>query len=133
MCLKVEGKTRFKKAKKEITCYKVLRDHGDKIYSAPFHMMLVSLGKEYHTGEEMEKKVLKNGDFLIRGNAFHSFKKKEDAIANAEKYNKENKDEKFKYIVVSCLIPEGSEIIEGTFRECDGICSNVIKYEKTVD
>lgn len=133
MCLKVEGKARFKKSKKEITCYKVLRNHGDNIYSAPYHMMLVSLGKEYRTGAEKMDYKEKNGVTLIKGDAFHSFKKKEDAVALAAELAKSLRDDdKFTYAVAECVIPEGNNIIMGLFKEYEGICSDAIKYVKIV-
>lgn len=133
MCLKVNGKPKFKKVGKDIKCYKVIRDHGNNIYSAPYHMMVVTLGKEYKTGAEKMDYKEKNGVTLIKGDAFHSFKKKEDAVALAAELAKSLRDDdKFTYAIAECVIPEGNNIIMGLFKEYEGICSDAIKYVKIV-
>lgn len=134
MCLKVKGKAKAKKSKKDITCYKVLRDHRCQVYSTPFHMMLIRLGQEYKTGaEKMDCSYSqKRDETIITGNAFHSFKTEKEARAYAEVCNKADQAESFAYVVAECVIPAENNIIMGLFKEYEGICSDTIKYVKIV-
>jgi hypothetical protein len=135
MCLKVNGKPKFKKVGKDIKCYKVIRDHGNNIYSAPYHMMLVTLGKEYKTGaEKMDFTYSKEkNQTIVRGDAFHSFLKKEDAAALATELSKTIRyDDNFTYKVVECSLGKENNAIRGLFKEYESICSDTIKYERII-
>ena len=116
MCLKVRGK--FKVAKKDIVCYKVLEVRIDdnnslrSAYNSEYKWelnKLMSPEKTLLNREEFKKNVLREKE--VTYGMLHTFKNKKRAFKLANELS----NTYYPCQVHKCIIPKGTEYIKGRF------------------
>lgn len=159
MCLIINKGQRYKYAKEDIVCYKVVRqvDNIDPIsqeiirhYETPYQRKYVYLDTTYDEsdkGMDIEKgndtMLDCEGEFYrsVYGGAFHSFKKYSDAANEAKEWGTyDTLNIKSRHIIVKCIIPKGAKYYEGEVgmysRAIDGFpegyASDKIIYTDTI-
>lgn len=134
MCL-VTWNIAPKIAEEDRICYKVLLYDG-KSYESPYYEAKWEVGKKHHCGKKSSVRRVK-GCNLIEGGYFHTFQRKEDAIAAAV-HGTFPKDA----VVFKSIIPKGSIMWPGftSISRVDSYASkdlvikeNVYPYKTKID
>ena len=133
MCLYSHTKN-FKKSKKNITCYKILRKittfYGYTWYATPYmHTDVKDFGEEMKDEQELDVISYSPYDHLIGAGGFHSFKYLSDAKSQLSWHINYTKDN---YVIVKSIIPPNTDYIEGTFLNIPAYVSKKIVYKNVV-
>lgn len=117
MCLKLSEANRkssqYKIATEDISCYKVVKSHGDRFYT-PYFRADAQLGQTYYS----EFTFNHYGD-VSRG--LHSFKSLKAATAEADSFIANTK-------IIRCVIPKGSRYYQGKFGNAISYASDTLTY-----
>jgi hypothetical protein len=130
MCLNLKDNFEKKVAEKDIVCYKHLQ-YGyypdDQILITPYRKALVKLGNTYKSNIDITT-------YNEVTEALHSFKYKKDCLEDAycEIKSRCRNSNKLDYVVVRCIIPQGSVYYEGDFCQYKCYASDTLTYVKIV-
>lgn len=116
MCL-ITKTIEFKIAEEDIICYKIVKitDWELGYCVTPYIGFQLQFMHKYDDSEPLEF-VDRAGiadDYAVRRGVFHTFKNYDDALYELEHTWTEN------YKVVNCIIPKGTEYLEGEFYNWD--------------
>lgn len=106
-------------AKKDISCFKVLRIIDYNIYQTPYQNELVTLGETYSS---VLAKPDRDNEIYI---GLHSFLTLKQTKVELKSWSKST------YIIVKCVVPIGANYYRGTYLEEFGktaIASDTLKY-----
>lgn len=159
MCLIIDKGQRYKYAKEDIVCYKVVRQEDnlnpvtekfERHYETPYQRKYVHFNTTYDESER-GMDIEKGNDTMldcdgklyrsIYGGAFHSFKKYSDAVNEVKDWGVyDSSTTKVRQIIVKCIIPKGAKYYEGTIGMYspaisgfpEGYASNKIIYTDTI-
>ena len=128
MCLFVDSK-KVRVAKKNMVCYKVMVEYsGDNgRWMSPYQGMTYKEGHAYELGEQLQlldgSKIIKRYSYMVE-KRFHSFTNVSDALyflnefgARYPRPNPNRAPDASLYVIVKCVIPEGTEYVEGLFTD----------------
>lgn len=150
MCLIIKENQEAKRAKKDITVYKIVEQGEKGILSTPFQHVTIAIGKKYETSEqfkvesdesncnhEEDEKVVGKGLF----HSYPTYKDAEDSLKFMQSVHTT-----LKFGIAKCIIPKGSWYLEGTtaiYRTCvfftvaeihtASVGSTAIKYVEMLD
>lgn len=133
MCIFINN-VKFKIADQDIVCYKVLLkskvDEG--VFLSPYLRFYCTLNKQYDDNNKLDIRKL-NTDFIINGGVFHMFANYEDAMDELNWLTfPENMDVLCSCAIVKCIIPKGSEYIEGKYIYFHSIASKSVIYKEVL-
>lgn len=136
MCLVCDN-LKFKTAEEDIECYKVVIKTDENSYITPYQRFLCTLNEHYINKHEVDDYKESKNAYYVYGGVFHSFQKLSDAYLEMLWFK--NKDavqySMGKYaVVIKCIIPKGTEYIEGnfgniTYNPCYGSKEIIYKEE----
>lgn len=123
MCLAVEKDSKPIKSDKDIVCYKICIQNSNAIYS-PFYSYKYEIGKEYNN-IVIDKEPKCRFRFYYISSGFHSFAYLDDCIAYLKHFSYwVDLEPNFKYVILKCIIPNGSLFYTGTFSVKDADCKS---------
>lgn len=114
MCLELKENAKLQIAKKDITCYKVIRESDDNNFLTPYCFFEVKIGETY-TSELV----------ILRGYVYeglHSFKYLKGAREELKEWNRKY------YRIAKCIIPKGSSYYIGDFVNGISYASDKLTY-----
>lgn len=136
MCLKVVQpgvlkELKFKIAEDDIVCYKIAVRNNDDSYCTRYQYFHFKLGETYQNTEEIELEnynpyYIENIEFLDIGKGlFHAFVNEKDA-----RYflNETYQTWERTLYIIKCVIPKGTEYVEGDFGTMPNYGSRAIKF-----
>jgi hypothetical protein len=145
MCLYIKRYQKFKTAKTDIKCYKILIKQTDvataqsTVYKTFYREIPVSMGETY-TSEFSRESHMDHFKFSLIEKRLYSFKSIEKGLhsfkSTEELLNSlgecclgfpEYWDNK---AVAECFIPAGSKYYEGLFNHCESYASDTLTYVK---
>lgn len=150
MCLIIKKNQKAKRAKKDITVYKIVEQDvlGESILSTPFQHATIAIGEKYETNKQFKAEsncnYAEDEKFINKG-LFHSYPTYKDA-ENSLKFMG-SIHTTLKIGIAKCIIPKGSLYLEGTtaiyhsyafFAVVDeihtaSVGSTAIKYVEMID
>lgn len=141
MCLEVK-KPEIIVAKEDIVCYKVMIEFpGDKgAWQSPFLHMVYKEGRTYELGKKLN--FTREYRYYTVEEGFHSFANLSDALLFLNVYEVRYPWRfmgigRYAYVIVKCIIPEGTTYAEGLFDDCNNkfhsFCSEKIICEGKIE
>lgn len=129
MCLNVCGSKLVRvKAPNDIKCYKVMGIKKDGKLITPYIHFPMEKGKIYEdkenenikygcviTKKSYSNNFARNYGYMIYEGFFHTFVRNADANINCDKLNRIRLNKDVIYHVYPCIIPSGSEYINGNY------------------
>ena len=140
MCLVCDN-LKFKTAEEDIECYKVVIKIDENSYITPYQRFLCSLNEHYINKHEIDNYQENKNTYYVYGGVYHSFQKLSDAYFEMLWFQTINNcppqyDMGKKSVVVKCIIPKGTEYIEGNFNNlnyCPCYGSKEIIYKEELN
>lgn len=139
MCI-FTNNVKFKIADQDIVCYKVLlKSNVEGAFLSPYLRFYCTLDKRYDDDNELDIHKWDKSDFTIDKGVFHMFANYEDAMDELDWLAfpgwltfPENIQAQYICVIVKCIIPEGSEYIEGKYIDFHSIASKSVIYKEVL-